>query len=140
MGLLALPVILAGLPACTRINSPRAAEQAREQFSQDDFCPVSRVSVKRIIPLETAPPAVASDPARVEMWQDTADMHADADPRKTFEVTGCGDRVTYSCWYYPEMSQRGSEQGASCIAQQGTAQPAGQDQGPSAMPKGGDGP
>ena len=90
----------AGTCGCATPRSLQGAEQARLQFSSDDYCPLDRVVAARVIPIPTPPPAIARDPERLAMWQQAAERAAHTDPRQTIAVSGCGDRATYWCWNF----------------------------------------
>lgn len=65
---------------------------AREQFAQDQTCPIARVSAAHVSPA-APPPDIASDPERVRMWNDRAEDEAS----RQFTVSGCGRTTRYTC-------------------------------------------
>jgi len=72
--------------------------QAAHSFSESEFCPLDRVEAWRLVPIPAAPPAIARDPDRREMWREAHLTRAKRDPRQTIAVTGCGRQTLFACW------------------------------------------
>lgn len=119
------PLVLAG---CATIGATDPMNEARRQFARDDYCPLSRVTAKPAAELVgSPPPAVAADPARLAMWEDAAIAQAQGNTeRQVFSVSGCGDRVNYTCWDYSggHDGERSGGLGVVCMFAPGTAVPA----------------
>ena len=112
------------------LEDPRNAtteQAARSEFERDAYCPSTRVSARRLVPMPPAPSIIANDPERLALWQEEWAMRALTDARLIVEVTGCGTRLTYSCW---EFSVRGGVRttgrgqrrdvfGAACLPENG---------------------
>ena len=102
-------------------------DAATRAFARDDYCPMDRVSAKRLVPMAPPPRSIASDPERLALWQQEWDLRARTDTRLIVEVTGCGTRFTYSCWEYLTQSgvrttgrgQRRDVSGAVCLPENG---------------------
>jgi hypothetical protein len=106
VGPLALAAALLGCGACASLKQgPDAAAQARWQFANDTFCPESRVTAQRVIPMPEPPPAIANDPERLAMWHRKYEAQADQKRRRTIAVAGCGAQATYACWEFSGMTE-----------------------------------
>jgi hypothetical protein len=81
-------VLAASVVACTGYFSTAAA--ARDQFVGDATCPAERVTVVHA-PAQPAPPDVAADPSRLEVWK------AEAAKSPTYVARGCGQERRYLC-------------------------------------------
>lgn len=109
-------------------------DQARQQFSEQAFCPLSRVTVGRGDVRPAPPPRVAADPERLAMWREAFDRSEQGEARQTIAAAGCGEQITYACWQWPapqtsgRHARRGQRTqdvviGASCNEIPGGAQP-----------------
>jgi hypothetical protein len=98
-----------------------SADQARRDFSSAAFCPMDRVDAERVSPMPPAPPAIASDPERMDMWREKFEGHVDPRARQTIAVSGCGEKTRYTCWDWigDEPGRRGRRRrvyvGTSCL-------------------------
>jgi hypothetical protein len=118
LGPIAAALVLAGCVAAPY----RAAtiNQARRQFASEAFCPVDEVTAERVSTVPPAPPAVARDPERMEMWRTAFGTQVDPTARQTIAVSGCGESETFVCWDWVgyEPGRRGRRQlvyaGTSC--------------------------
>lgn len=95
------------LAACTQ-GCKSNEQAARETFSKDSSCPSERVTAVARPELsaydltfgKSAPPAnIASDPARVAMWQADQDKTRKGwdDRMRVVEVGGCDEKKYYQC-------------------------------------------
>ena len=111
------------LAGCARLGPTDPLDEVRREFARDQFCPYSRVTAKPLAEMVgSPPPAVASDPDRLAMWQHAMleQVNGTRD-RQTFSVSGCGDLANYTCWDYSgEHDERGV---VVCMMSPGTAAP-----------------
>jgi hypothetical protein len=123
LALRALGPIAAAFALAGCVAAPYRAgtiDQARRQFASAAFCPVEDVIAERVSTVPPAPPAVARDPERLEMWRRAFGTQVDPTARQTIAVSGCGESETLVCWdrvgYEP--GRRGRRQlvyaGTSC--------------------------
>jgi hypothetical protein len=69
-----------------------AANGARNQFSRAFSCPESRIEVSPAEGLDPAPPEIAADPERLEVWRRN---HVDG--RARLDLRGCGQSLRFAC-------------------------------------------
>ena len=75
-------------------SSEVAAQEVRADFSKANSCPAERITATATSAAAvTPPPEVAADPGRLAVWQ----QNQTADPKKRFDVTGCGQHVRFAC-------------------------------------------
>jgi hypothetical protein len=97
------------LAGCATLGHADPEDEVRRQFARDNFCPLSRVTVKPTVEMVGSPPPdVASDPDRLAMWQRAMleQVNHEGD-RQLFSASGCGDLANYACWDYQQDEQRG---------------------------------
>ncbi len=97
-----------------------AMDSAKEDFSKDYTCPVSRVEARvrkdvkpsTLSPFKKKEPSakIKEDPARLAMWnKEQEDKDAQTDDGQTVvEVRGCDNTVLYSCGYASQHSSTSS--------------------------------
>jgi hypothetical protein len=96
--------LVAALPGCgatSRTEDVRnavAEPAAASQFERDEYCPLSRVWSRRIVPMPRPPLDIEEEADRLALWQREWRLRAETDPRMLVEVQGCGHRTIYSCW------------------------------------------
>jgi hypothetical protein len=107
--------------ACAGAPGP-SATSAREAFSRELYCPLSRVETVVVEPMAKPPDKIARDRERLEMWLAVAHARTVSDPEPKYRVAvrGCDEHVDYTCWERPTVVRtRHGEQRvmsmASCI-------------------------
>ena len=102
----ALAVPLLALSGC----GPPSAAAVRAGFAAEETCPVERVQVETSFPTDGVaddgtplagrpPPAVASDPGRLEMWRrQNASVWSERSDVRIYDIEGCGIKVRRVCW------------------------------------------
>jgi hypothetical protein len=111
---------LAAMSACAPAASTLSAEEARTRFSDEAYCPLSRVTAQPRGAVPPAPSSIARDPERIAMWHQAHERRAPA--RQTIDVTGCGERREYACWTLSGLrpTRHGYSRiaiGAACVEQ-----------------------
>jgi hypothetical protein len=112
------------------LNDPRDAtvtQAAARRYGRDAVCPIDRITATRLVPTPPAPAAIADDPERFALWEDSWDMRARTDPRMLVMVDGCGAQRMYTCWEFTipggvNTTGRGSRRrvwGATCLEENG---------------------
>jgi hypothetical protein len=129
--LVSTPLLLCDCKSAGGLEDPRdatTAQAAASQFERDDYCPIDRVSARRIVPMPTPPTIIEVDEERLALWRTEWKLRAKTDERMLIEVTGCDTRTTYSCWEVADYSTnlnttgRGKKRilvGTVCLAENG---------------------
>jgi hypothetical protein len=103
-GHFAAVLALAGCASASHVGG--AAEQARQEFSRENFCPLVRVTAAYQTSTPPPPPEIENDPERRAMWEAAARQREATKEYSVVDVNGCGVHVDYACWDY-DGSDRG---------------------------------
>jgi hypothetical protein len=116
-----LALFACAAPGCGAFRE-RFADGARTVFVSSNVCPAARVKViprpdiaPHVVYASSSlspPPEVASDPARMRLWEHQNSVDVDA-IGKSYEVSGCGTRVMYVCahpWLHRSFGPFSAEQ------------------------------
>ena len=111
------------LIALGQLGCQSLSDGAKNDFSRSFTCPMDRVEVRARPELhpsdwfkaKTPPSEVASDPARLRMWQDAQErLRTSGDKyHSIYEARGCGHQTLYECG----RTTRGSSNGVICRQQ-----------------------